>query len=451
MSVYPDAIAAKDMQDRPDPKLPPLDAVIGCPVFAADGQLLVEPGYHRASKLWLHRPEGFVLPSVPLIPTAEEFAAAKALILEDWLVDFKFASEADRAHAIVALLQPLVRRLIPGLTPIFLIEAPSAGSGKGLFADQVSIIVMGENCAVTTYTTDEDELRKRITATLVKGRPVVLIDNVNDELNSAQLASVTTTDIWEDRILGYSQMVYLRNRATWLVTANNPTMTEELARRCIRIRIDRKIDRPWKLGGFLHDDLRAWAKEERPRLDHALLVLVRAWLAAGRPHCTGARLGSFETWSRIMGGILEVAGITGFLANTDEMYEQADAKGREWREFVRAWWAQHQAKPLKVGELVGLVARLGLLPTKLKGKSFPARCSELGKLLGADRGKRYEDLVLSDQTDSHTKTTSWQLLQVAPPAVATPAQRELIAHWSDAESMAAGSGEIDRGRDPDAY
>ena len=53
---------------------------------------------------------------------------------------------------------------------------------------------------------------------------------------------------------------------------------------------------------------------------------MRAWLAAGRP--PGKRiLGSFESWAAVVGGILEHAGVPGFLQDTEQLYEAADVDG----------------------------------------------------------------------------------------------------------------------------
>jgi hypothetical protein len=38
-------------------------------------------------------------------------------------------------------------------------------------------------------------------------------------------------------------MIDLPNRATWIVTANNPHLSLEIARRCVRIRLDAKTVR----------------------------------------------------------------------------------------------------------------------------------------------------------------------------------------------------------------
>jgi hypothetical protein len=43
-----------------------------------------------------------------------------------------------------------------------------------------------------------------------------------------------------DRLLGQTRMLVLPNRATWIATANNPQLSLEIARRCIRIRLDPK-------------------------------------------------------------------------------------------------------------------------------------------------------------------------------------------------------------------
>ena len=113
-------------------------------------------------------------------------------------------------------------------------------------------------------------------------------------LESSQLAAALTAETWADRILGQSRMIELPNRATWLVTANNPHLSLEIARRCVRTRIDPKQDRPWKRGGFKHTPLRDWVRKNRTALVRAVLVLVQSWIAAGRPLGTQP-LGSFES------------------------------------------------------------------------------------------------------------------------------------------------------------
>jgi len=102
-----------------------------------------------------------------------------------------------------------------------------------------------------------------------------------------------------------------------------------------------KTDRPWRRGGFRHPDLVRWAREQRGALVHAALTLVQAWGAHGRPLAV-ERLGSFESWSDVMGGVLATAGVLGFLGNLDALHDLADEEGALWRELVDAWWWTHQ-------------------------------------------------------------------------------------------------------------
>jgi hypothetical protein len=56
-------------------------------------------------------------------------------------------------------------------------------------------------------------------------------------------------------------------------------------------------------------------------------------LRAGSPAPTTPVVGSFESWSTILAGILEFAGIVGFLGNRQEFYSKVDPTEAEWEAF----------------------------------------------------------------------------------------------------------------------
>ena len=123
-----------------------------------------------------------------------------------------------------------------------------------------------------------------------------------------------------------------------LPTGNNPTLSSEIARRTVRIRLDAKRDRPWLRDRFRHPDLRQWVSAHRHELVAAALTLVRTWIATDKPDPTGSSaLGMFESWSRVTGGILQVAGVPGFLSNLSDFYESTDTEG----EMVRGDHPEH--------------------------------------------------------------------------------------------------------------
>ena len=84
------------------------------------------------------------------------------------------------------------------------------------------------------------------------------------------------------------------------------------------------MDQPWlrKPDAFRHR-LPEWALLNRAELVRACLILCRAWIAAGK-HEAPSRptLGMFESWARVMGGILHACHLPGFLANLPEFYER---------------------------------------------------------------------------------------------------------------------------------
>ncbi|MEX0749255.1 MAG: ATPase, partial [Dehalococcoidia bacterium] len=135
------------------------------------------------------------------------------------------------------------------------------------------------------------------------------------------------------------------------MTGNNLPLSDEITRRAGSIRIDAKTDRPWEGRTYRHPDLVCWLKRHRHDVIWACLVLVRHWLARGRPDWTGQPMGSYESWCRVLGGILETAGISGFLENRRELYRRGDVDSEEWRAFTSSWWEQHRTTPVKVAEL----------------------------------------------------------------------------------------------------
>lgn len=402
---------AADILANPHRDLPALDAVVSAPVFDADGRLLLDVGYHATARLWLHSAAGLDERDVPARPTAQDVVAAAALLCEDLLVDFPFTAPSDLAHALGALVLPFARRMISGPTPIHLIEAPTPGSGKGLLADLISILAVGRACDATTLTKDEDESRKKLTAILGRGHPIIAIDNLRGGLESAQVAAAITAETWSDRLLGKNQMVEFPNRAVWVMTANNPKLSLEIARRCVRIRLEPPEERPWERTKFKHDPLRFWAKEHRQELVAAVLTICQSWIVAGRPPGTKT-LGSFEHWAFVIGGILRHAGITDFLQDTAEFYAAADPESGEWHALIQIWWEKYGGQPVGARELMALAEENDLLAFAYAAKSEQIRRARFGRALSDLRGRRFGDLQVTVGENANRKIHTYRLVPI---------------------------------------
>jgi hypothetical protein len=411
--TWPPEPVLSTMLAEPDDKLPELSKVAHSPVFSGGGELLDTPGYHPNEKLWLELPTDLQSLQVPDNPTTQEIDAAKQLILEDLLCDFPFVAKADQAHAVAALVLPFVRHMINGCTPLHLLEASGPGAGKGLLAKLISLVATGRPVASKVLPKSDDEVRKQITADLLRAPTVILLDNVDHKVASPALAAALTAETWEGRILGHSRMQTVANQALWMLTGNNPQLSLEMARRCVRCRLEPAEPRPWLKQDFKHPDILEWAAKERPQLVRAVLVLVQAWIAHGKPSHS-ERLGSCESWSKVVGGILDVAGVPGFLANREQLYEDADEKRQELGTFFETWWDKYRGKPQRAATLNDLCEQYDLLRT-LRGDGKPrSRETKLGNTLKKEKGKVFKNLRLDKATppDKRAGSTYYQLVPV---------------------------------------
>jgi hypothetical protein len=248
------------------------------------------------------------------------------------------------------------------------------------------IPAVGRSVPAMTEGRDEDEWRKRLTAKFRSGSTVVLLDNLRRCLDSAVLSSALTCTIWEDRVLQFSELFRAPVRCVWIATANNPSLSNEMTRRTIRIRMDAKQDRPWLRSGFRHADLRAWTLQHRAEIVAAALTVIRAWLVAGKPP-GDKTLGMFDDWAKVMGGILAVADVPDFLGNLTEFYDEAGSDDTALRAFIGAWWDEYQDSERKVSELFPLLGDSITLP--LGDKSEQSQKVRLGKLLTDNRDRTF--------------------------------------------------------------
>ncbi len=404
---------ARDLLVYTREDLPELEGVAFAPTFDRTGRLVTEAGYDAGAKTWLHLADTLKVEPVPEEPTADDVAAALALLRDDVLVDFPLVGESDWAHALAMLLLPYMRQLVSGPTPLHLVEATGPGSGKGLLTEVVYELAMGAPLVATTLPSTDDEIAKMLLAELLKAQPIVTLDNASERIviRSPSLASTVASTRTTGRHLGHSSMITVKNRAMWILTGNNPSMSLEIARRCIRIRIAPKQDRPWLREGFKHDPLLGWVRSERSAIVRACLVLIQAWVAAGQPPGK-QRLGSFEGWAQAMGGLLDTVGVPGFLTGLEDLYEAADVDGNAWREFAAAWTDQRGEAWQSCRDLRILATELELLAHVLGDKGERSQQTRLGKALKRMEGRIFGDRQLTSKKDKRSKSALYRLARV---------------------------------------
>lgn len=353
-AVTPSKALVENILASPDRNFPPLDAIVTTPVIVPDGSVVDTPGYHERHRLYLAPTPGFVMEPVPEKPTEEDVQNAVRLLRDELLGDFPFCGDADRATALAMPITPIVRPMIEGPVPLILLDAPVRGSGKSLLAETVALIATGRPAPMHSLSRKEEEVRKTITSMLLEqGAPIHVFDNVTGQVRSDALAALVTADEWSDRILGESRVARLRSRALFILTGNNIKVAGDLERRCIRCRIDPGLAHPEGRTDFRHPDLRGWTREHRPGLVRAILVLARAWHVAGRPAPDPQlpRMGSFEAWRMVIGGILEFAGVPGLLGNLEELRASVDDETESWTHFLVALHKKFESRAITTAEI----------------------------------------------------------------------------------------------------
>ncbi len=114
-------------------------------------------------------------------------------------------------------------------------------------------------------------------------------------------------------------------------------------------------------------------------------------------------LGSYEDWSAVMGGILAVNQVEGFLSNTDQLYEFHDP---EWAAFVEQWWETFGDKKVGVGELFIIAVDSGI---ELAGETDHARKVSLGKKLTERRDQVIGDYRIQRAGEAQ-RAALWKLV-----------------------------------------
>jgi putative DNA primase/helicase len=285
-----------------------LRGAIEAPTLRNDGSLLVSPGYDESSQLYLDT-GGVEFPEIPDEPPRDEAMGALARI-KDVLKDFPFEPDkesdvggpsAARSVALSAVLTGLVRRSI-ATAPAHAIDAPVMGSGKTKISEVASVIATGRKPTAISYGSSQEEFQKRVFSVLYKGDAVVIIDNVEQEVESDEFCTILTSEQWQSRVLGVSKMATVPTNVLWLLNGNRMTFKGDITDRVILCNIDARMEDP-KARTFDRDPV-AYALEHRAELAVAGLTVLRAHAAAGFPGAHGLTSSRFPEWDRMVRGAL---------------------------------------------------------------------------------------------------------------------------------------------------
>jgi hypothetical protein len=374
------------------------------------------------------------LGAFPATPTEDDARAASRFLIDEIIGQFPFASPADMANSIAAMLTAVMRPGFDGLMPFFYFGARQSGSGKTLEAGVVAAIATGQPVAVMSLPDNEAERTKTITMILDAGNAVAIFDNAKGRLESQALESLVTARVWAARKLGSNDAtakIRVPNNTLWMFTANNAELGTEMARRTCAIMLDPQTARPEKRTGFKRpgSKLVHWVLENRGEIIARLITMIRAWHQAGKPQAHVPTFGSFDRWAETVGGVLQFAGVENFLGNMETLHEESNVEAEQWESFYFWWAAKFGDKPQRLSDVVVMLAdasNVDIIPDEIgappsqsaisgdteRAKALAGFASRLGKALRKKRGARFGDRglhILKDADAKHTKVATWRL------------------------------------------
>lgn len=390
-------------------RVPPIVGISECPTIRIeDGTLINDPGYDHESGVYVDC-EPVKMPEC----VSREDALKAVEILKEPFREFPFVNQSDLAVVLAAILTGIVRKSLP-TSPMFCFDAPKAGSGKGLLADAIALIVTGRTATIVSQGADDAEDEKRIGSLLKQSTSVINLDNVERQIRGDFLCSALSQSKVGTRILGLSKMVDLHTNSLFLATGNNLSVSTDIARRVLLCQVDPCCERPDSRQ--FSRDLRQWVPANRERLLAAGLTILRAFILAGRPKQDIRPYGTYETWSEVVRSPLVWLGLSD-PCDTRERLQAADPVSGQLSTILQLWHdefktpktvgdviASCQASPLKAALLEVAASRTG---DALDGRRLGGWLRKHARRVEA--GLRFEAFGL----DSHTKTQLWASVKVA--------------------------------------
>ena len=401
-SVYSPTYPPKDVRDAIHARghwqgIRPLSGIVETPVLRRDGSLLDVPGYDVGTGL-LYEPSGGAL-TVPEHPP-RKWAIIAVRKFRRVFRQFPWVSAAHFSAFLAAMLTVLARRMIDGPTPFFLIDANTPGSGKSLLARCLGLILYGRDPGMTPNTTDDGEMQKRLTTIAMAAAPLVILDNISGQLGTPSLDSALTTGWWTSRILGGNQQYDGPLRAVWVGTGNNAQPAYDMPRRICYIRLESPLENPEERDDLEIEDLPGWIQEHRSELLWLALIILRAFVAAGRPSAGLRQWGSYTDWTLIR-DCLVWGGLPDPASTRDELRDRIETD-RDVLSTILDGWTEldPQGHGLTSGEIAHRlnVEREQVLPTPLRvvrdalctlcrtPAGRPLESRKIGQRLAAHRG-----------------------------------------------------------------
>jgi len=295
--IDPPKDVIETLLERGDWDFPTITGVVNTPTMRRDGSLVTQPGYDALTQLWYKPGADIELPSVldrPSKADAEGAVALLSLLIEE----FPFVADVDRSVALAALMTVVLRGAFE-VAPLFFIHKPEAGTRASYFVKLVASLATGHSAAPLVASSDPKELQKELSAAAFEGKPILNLNNLTFDLESALLCQMVTEGLIEIRPFGRNDITLTCDcRATTVfANGNNVRVVGDLVRRTLTARMDARMERP-ELRKFRGDPV-ASVIGDRGKYVAAIFTIARAYLNSPMVE-GGESVAGFEAWAKMV-------------------------------------------------------------------------------------------------------------------------------------------------------
>jgi hypothetical protein len=258
----------------------------------------------------------------------------------------------------------------------------------------------------------EDEMRKYLASKAMAGDSHVCFDNVTGPLGEGTLAATVTSTVYEDRIMGGHGLVKVPFGPVWIVTSNNAQLSADAASRAVVIRLDASLERPGERE-FKKSPLQ-YIKNNRGQVAGAIITIIRNWIEKGCPEYNGPNRCRFMGWLKVMGGILQAAGINGILDNHKAITTALNPESEGWARLVLDWEAEYGDRPVQAKQLVKLAENIDFFALKLSDNyGQGAQAQRVGMWLNKNKDRVIEGFKLEKLPPDRNKISHYRIRRVS--------------------------------------
>ena len=322
---------------------------------------------------------------------------------------------------ILASIFTVLERPVLDAVPLFAVDAPRAGVGKGYLCSSVSQIAIGELPIVTAPGQNYEEEEKILKAIALDHPAIIMIDNVTRPIQGSHIESFITAPTIGIRKFGVLEHIKVPNTFVTFYNGNQLQIAADAVRRTVKISLSTDEEHPeHKRFEFLPHEL---AAKERPQIVAAALTVIKAFLAVPeeqRPELA-SQMGSFEGWSNLVRRALVWVGEVDPNKSQESIAAEDPARSRRGR-LLMSWEAAQFDGLMTSGEFLARATALGddqkALHPRLMEALKDIAWSEKDQQLSSNRLTRWllkardiiiDGRVLRSEWDSHSKQLKWKL------------------------------------------